>query len=82
MTECLHPGSRLLLFVLWDLADDEHVVHVSTAELLRRTGWTNRSSVRRHLARLTEAGVIEVEPTSRPDGGRGPNRIHLLEGRS
>ena len=73
----LHPGSRLLLFVLRDLADEHGEVYASSSELLRRTGWANRMSLRRHMIRLEQAGEAERVETFREEGGRGPNVIRL-----
>lgn len=73
----LHPGARLLLYVLWELADDESTVCVPSAELMRRTGWGNRMSLRKRAHELANAGLLTIEPTERPDGGQGPNRYRL-----
>lgn len=73
----LHPGTRLLLFVLRDLADEHGEVYASSSELLRRTGWANKMSLRRHMIRLERAGEVERTETYREDGGRGPNRYRL-----
>lgn len=79
MTNGLHPGARLLYYVLRDLADDDGTVAVPSAELLRATGWSNRASLRKRTHDLVNAGVVTVEPTVRPDGGQGPN-IYRLNG--
>lgn len=77
MTNGLHPGARLLHYVLRDLVDDDGVVTIYSGELLRATGWANRASLRKRTHDLVDAGVLTVEPTVRPDGGQGPNRYRL-----
>ena len=77
MTNGLHPGARLLYYVLRDLAEGEASVAVPSSELLRATGWANRTSLRKRTHDLVNAGVLTVEPTARPDGGQGPNRYRL-----
>ena len=79
MTNGLHPGARLLYYVLRDLADDDGTVAVPSAELLRATGWSNRASLRKRAHELEAAGVVSIERTTRRDGGQGPN-IYRLSG--
>lgn len=73
----LGPGARLLLYVLRDRADGTGSVVLRSAELLEATGWTNRATVRKRSAELVRAGLVRVEPTTLPSGGRGPNRYTL-----
>lgn len=80
MTNGLHPGARLLYFVLRDMADQDGTVVVPSAELLRATGWQNRASLRKRSRELVEAGVITVEQTTQPTGAGGPNRYTLQGG--
>ncbi|MEE1651828.1 helix-turn-helix domain-containing protein [Brachybacterium sp. J144] len=75
----LHPGARLLYYVLRDLADDDGRVSVPSAELLRATGWANRASLRKRTHELEDAGVLSIERTTRLGGGQGPN-IYRLNG--
>ena len=77
MTNGLHPGARLLYYVLRDLAGEDGAVTVESAVLLRATGWANRASLRKRTRDLVNAGVVTVETTARPDGGQGPNRYVL-----
>ena len=77
MTNGLHPGARLLYYVLRDLAGEDGAVTVESAVLLRATGWANRASLRKRTHDLVNAGVVTVETTARPDGGQGPNRYVL-----
>ena len=77
MTNGLHPGARLLYYVLRDLAGEDGAVTVESAVLLRATGWANRASLRKRTHDLVNAGVVTVEATARPDGGQGPNRYVL-----
>lgn len=79
MTVGLHPGARLLYYVLRDLAGDDGRVMVASSELLRRTGWANRTTLRRRTHELENAGVVSIERTTRPDGGRGP-KVFTLSG--
>ena len=76
MTNGLHPGARLLYYVLRDLAGEDGAVTVESAVLLRATGWA-RASLRKRTRDLVNAGVVTVETTARPDGGQGPNRYVL-----
>lgn len=73
MTNGLHPGARLLYYVLRDLAKGEASVAVPSSELLRATGWANRTSLRKRTHDLINAGVLVVKPTALPNGGQGPN---------
>lgn len=75
----LGPGARLLRHELLVLADDRGEVHVPSGDLLARCGWQNRVTLRRRVHDLVNAGIIEVRPTFRADGGRGPNVIVLRE---
>lgn len=77
-TRALHPGARLLLYVLREMADEENTVCVPSSELMRRTGWGNRMSLRKRAHELSNAGLLTIERTKRPDGGQGPNRYHLI----
>lgn len=76
----LHPGARLLHYVLADLAGDDREVTVPSSALLERTGWANRASLRKRTRDLVDAGLIEVIETVRADGGRGPNCYVLTGG--
>ncbi|MBK0332508.1 hypothetical protein I8D64_13995 [Brachybacterium sp. MASK1Z-5] len=73
----LHPGARLLLFVLRDLADESGAVCETSGVLLEATGWANRASLRKRMHDLEDNGFVDLEPTYRENGGRGPNIVRL-----
>lgn len=81
MTNGLHPGARLLYFVLRERAEADGSVVAPSAELLHATGWANRASLRKRTNDLVRAGVVTVEPTTLPSGARGPNRYTITGGR-
>lgn len=73
----LHPGARLLLYVLRDLADENGEVHETSAVILEQTGWSNRASLRKRTRDLEDNGFITVTPTYLENGGQGPNVFRL-----
>ena len=73
MTNGLHPGARLLCYLLGDLTDDDGKVMVRSSELLRATGWANRASLRKRTHELEDPGVVSVERAKRADGGHRRN---------
>lgn len=75
----LHPGARLLLLVLEDMADEHREVRASSGELLEATGWTNRSTVRKRTTELEGAGLVQRVPVYGDRGGRMANVYRLTE---
>lgn len=60
-TETMHPGERLLLYVLRELAGDGGRVTVTNTELAARCGWSARYTVRKRLHGLEDRGLVTVE---------------------
>lgn len=60
MTTDMHPGERLLLYVLRELDDGSGRVTVTNGELARRCGWSARYTVRKRLHGLVNRGLAEV----------------------
>ena len=56
----LHPGERLLMYVLRELDDGSGEVTVSNAELQERCGWTASYTVRKRLHGLEDRGLLTV----------------------
>lgn len=59
-TTDMHPGERLLLYVLRELDDGSGRVTVTNGELAGRCGWSARYTVRKRLHGLVNRGVVEV----------------------
>ena len=59
-TTPMHPGERLLLYVLRDLDDGSGKVTVTNGELAKRCGWSARYTVRKRLHGLVNHGQVEV----------------------
>lgn len=64
---CSHVNSTRDDFEVWP-------AHATVAEECE----ISVSGVRRHLAELIEAGLVEARPSERPDGGRSTNRYLLM----
>ena len=58
----LHPGQRLLLYVLRDNADEHGRARISMRALTAECGWKNRSVTRRHMRELERAGLVTTAP--------------------
>lgn len=56
----MHPGERLLLYVLRELDDGSGRVTVANGELAKRCGWSARYTVRKRLHGLVDRGLVEV----------------------
>lgn len=56
----MHPGERLLLYVLRELDDGSGRVTVTNGELAKRCGWSARYTVRKRLHGLVDRGLVEV----------------------
>lgn len=59
-TTDMHPGERLLLYVLRDLDDGSGRITVTNGELAERCGWSARYTVRKRVHGLVNRGLVEV----------------------
>ena len=59
----MHPGERLLLYVLRELDDGSGRVTVTNGELAKRCGWSARYTVRKRLHGLVDRGLSRSRGT-------------------
>lgn len=74
--ELPHPGQKLTLLALANYADPEGICRPGQPRLAKDTSQGERT-VRRHLAELEEAGLIERSRRIRQDGSRTSDEYHL-----
>lgn len=75
----LNQGQRLTLVRIGDHADHDGVCWPGEKGLAAYTG-ADESTIRRHLKRFEELGLLHRDPQVRGEGrgrGRAPDRIHL-----
>ena len=56
----MHPGERLLLYVLRELDDGSGRVTVTNGELAERCGWSASYTVRKRLHGLEDRGLLTI----------------------
>ena len=76
----MHPGERLLLYVLRELDDGSGRVTVTNGELAKRCGWSARYTVRKRLHGLVNHGLIEVTRNVDEYGSHLANTYTLRKG--
>lgn len=76
----LHPGARLLYFVLRDLAEGSDTVTVGRDALSTRCGWGASNTVRKRLRDLESHGYITKTERYTEWGARLPNTYTLRKG--
>lgn len=76
----MHPGERLLLYVLRELDDGSGRVTVTNGELAKRCGWSARYTVRKRLHGLVDRGLVEVTRNVDEYGSRRANTYVIGKG--
>jgi len=76
----MHPGERLLLYVLRELDDGSGAVTVTNTELAKRCGWSARYTVRKRLHGLEDRGLLTVTRNVDEYGSHLANTYALRKG--
>lgn len=76
----MHPGERLLLYVLRELDDGSGRVTVTNGELARRCGWSARYTVRKRVHGLVNRGLVKVSQNVDEYGSRLANTYVIGKG--
>ena len=79
-TTDMHPGERLLLYVLRELDDGSGRVTVTNGELARRCGWSARYTVRKRVHGLVNRGLVKVSQNVDEYGSRLANTYVIGKG--
>lgn len=79
-TTDMHPGERLLLYVLRELDDGSGRVTVTNGELAERCGWSARYTVRKRVHGLVNRGLVKVSQNVDEYGSRLANTYVIGKG--
>lgn len=79
-TTDMHPGERLLLYVLRELDDGSGRVTVTNGELAERCGWSARYTVRKRLHGLEDRGLLTITRNVDEFGSHLANTYTLRKG--
>ena len=79
-TTDMHPGERLLLYVLRELDDGSGRVTVTNGELADRCGWSARYTVRKRVHGLVNRGLVKVSQNVDEYGSRLANTYVIGKG--
>jgi repressor of nif and glnA expression len=76
----MHPGERLLLYVLRELDDGSGAVTVTNGELAKRCGWSASFTVRKRLHGLEDRGLLTTTRNVDEFGSHLANTYTLRKG--
>lgn len=76
----MHPGERLLLYVLRELDDGSGRVTVTNGELAERCGWSASYTVRKRVHGLVNRGLVKVSQNVDEYGSRLANTYVIGKG--
>ena len=76
----MHPGERLLLYVLRELDDGSGRVTVTNGELAERCGWSASYTVRKRLHGLEDRGLLTITRKVDEFGSHLANTYTLRKG--
>lgn len=76
----MHPGERLLLYVLRELDDGSGRITVTNGELAKRCGWSARYTVRKRVHGLVNRGLVKVSQNVDEYGSRLANTYVIGKG--
>jgi len=76
----MHPGERLLLYVLRELDDGSGRVTVTNGELAERCGWSASYTVRKRLHGLEDRGLLTITRNVDEFGSHLANTYTLRKG--
>lgn len=76
----MHPGERLLLYVLRELDDGSGAVTVTNGKLAKRCGWSASFTVRKRLHGLEDRGLLTVSRNVDEFGSHLANTYTLRKG--